>query len=89
MKPKIRLLKYLQRRPNEKIVKGELFRIAKERLEAEGTTMYDETFGRYLRELEAEGKIHKHYNDKHHVVYWYEPSKYELYHYKVKQQQLV
>lgn len=79
MTPKARLLKFLQKNPNKRFIKGELVEIAHKH-----TGMYHETFSRYLREFAEDGKIKRGYNEKNHVIYWYEPSKYEKLHYTLR-----
>ena len=80
MKPKQRLLSYLKKNPNKHMVKGDILRVAQEKLSNEGRTMYDETLGRYLRELAEEGSIKRYTNKKGFVVYYYEPSEQEKFH---------
>jgi len=68
--PKHRLYNFLKSRRNQHFIKGDLIRIAQEKLKGEGIQMYDETLGRYLRELAVEEKIQGYENKKGYVIYY-------------------
>ena len=71
---KSRIYKYLRARPNQKILSAEI-----ERLTFENTKHIGSTGSRALRALYEEKKVQREGKGKL-AVYWYQPSKYELYH---------
>lgn len=75
-----RIYSYMRGKPTQKILSAEI-----ERLTFENTKHIGSTGSRALRSLFTDGKLKREGKGKL-AVYWYEPSKYEVYHAKMQEQ---